>query len=75
MDTLLGIAIVIASFFWEHRAGVVALLALGFLAMIGNEIITLTAELHAVHETLKSVHQSLESIADKLPEKDDTGFI
>ncbi len=70
-DTLLGIAgiaVAAASFLWEYRAGIVALLALGFLTMIVNEIITLTADLHTVHETL-------ESIADKLPEKDNTGFI
>ena len=63
-DTLLSLAIIVTGFLWEHRAGIVALLALAFLGMIVNNIAALTQELHAVHETL-------DSIAKKLTEEDD----
>ena len=63
-DTLRGVAIIIASFLWEHRAEIIAVLAVAFLGMIVNNIAALMHELHEVHETL-------ESIARKLTEKDD----
>lgn len=47
-DTLLGLAIIVTGFLWEHRAGIVALLALALLGMIVNNIVALTQELHAV---------------------------
>jgi hypothetical protein len=54
----------------EHRAGIVALVALTFLLMIVQNIGALVQELYAINESLKSitkelyaVNQTLESIS------------
>ena len=55
---VLGVAAVAAEFVWQHREGVVVLVALGIGLGIMNNLAALTAELHA---ELDALNQLLES--------------
>jgi hypothetical protein len=66
--TLLDVAFLIASFLWEHRVGIVVLLALGCLVLIVNSLAGLEAMLH---EQLDDLNKTLKSIASSLGRRDD----